>query len=125
MVGADGEAGDLEDIGRQALTTRFGDKLSKVDERRGNLLIFKVRVLHTAFLSLLEIHNFQVSQDLAAGKMPVPSFFPLSQPVPDRVGARMETGLWKTFYFGGEGGCLDRSLHARVAVGTTVELREG
>lgn len=62
VVGADEEAGDLADIRREALTTRFGDKLSKVDERRGDLLIFKVRVLHTAFLSLLEIHNFQVSR---------------------------------------------------------------
>lgn len=61
---------------------------------------------------------------LAAGEMPIPSFFPLSHPVPDRVGAGMATGLWKTFYFGGEGEHLDRSLCIPVTVAAPVGLRE-
>lgn len=44
------------------MTSRFGDKLNKEDERRFSLLLFKVRVFHNdfAFLSVLGIHDFQV-----------------------------------------------------------------
>lgn len=119
MAKADGEAGDLADIGREALTTRSGDKLSKADERRGDLLIFKVRVLHTAFLSLLEIHNFQVSQ-LSSWKN-ASTFLLSSFTSHSRWG-----GDWslEDILLGGEGGRLDSSLHIHVTVATAIESRE-
>lgn len=123
MAKADGEAGDLADIGREALTTRFGDKLSKADERRGDLLIFKVRVLHTAFLSLLEIHNFQVSQ-LSSWKNA--STFLLSSFTSRSRWGGSKDGDWslEDILLGGEGGRLDSSLHIHATVATAIESRE-
>jgi hypothetical protein len=117
---------DRSSFGREALTTRPDDKLSKGDERRGDLLILKVRVLHHDLQHSFLFWKFITSRflDLAAGEMPAPTFFPLSYPVPDRVGVRMATGLWKMFYFGGESEPLDRSLHIHVTVAPTVGLRE-
>jgi hypothetical protein len=38
--------GNLVDILKEDMTSSFGDKLRKRDERRVNSLIFKVRVFH-------------------------------------------------------------------------------
>lgn len=46
-VPGDGEAGrNLVDILKEDMTNGFVDKLCKRDERRINLLIFKVKVFH-------------------------------------------------------------------------------